>query len=359
MTNKKSKGKTGKLLLPNAYNVAVQSENNPVIDLEKNALESILAKGKNNLDLPNAKENKESKPLAQDGAVKKALAEISFIEANETLEKGDIQSAIAKYKEAISYSENNADYYLKLVDAFNKDSKYKSELDVLLKDVTRKFPDNGEVKAKLAQLNPLPKQEAKKTSKPNDNKKGTETSSKLLEHSKEQKHTEKITKSLKSNAKSNANVDSNIDNSRMRKLKNNVYVFTEGTKKQNTYVQVITVAFLILLPIAILFGLNRSYKETIIETIPVAPESQSNLLVNQLYFCWTSNTDKTDYLLQIEQEGKPVLERYTREKFYSLSQEDAKSIKKNVYCTWRAIPISPKREPLKYKSSDGQFMVVK
>ena len=358
MANKKNKGKTGKLSLPNAY-VTAMSEEPSVVDLEKNALDSILAKGQNNLDLQNAKKNKHSKSLAQDGAVKKALAEISFIEANETLEKGDLQSAITKYKEAISYCSDDAGYYLKLIEALSKDNKYKQELDALLKDAARRFPDNSEVKAKLAELNLSSKQEAKKQTKSVNNSAPT---TKTLETSREQNSTEKSIKSSKLNAKSNinstTNADANANNSRMKKLKNNVYVVTEGAKKQKPYIQVITAIFLIVLPIAILFGLNRTYKETIIETIPVAPEAQSNLAINQLYFCWTSNTDKTDYLLQIEQEGKPVLERYTREKFYLVSQEDAESIKKNIYCTWRAIPISPKRESLKYKTIEGQFMVV-
>jgi hypothetical protein len=143
----------------------------------------------------------------------------------------------------------------------------------------------------------------------------------------------------------------------MVKLRNNVYVLTEGVKKQNPYVKAISMLILILLPLGIFWGLNRSYKETIIETSPISPDAQSKLTQNQLYFCWNSNSDKVDYLFQIEQDGKPVLERYTKEKFYLVSQEDSVLLRKNVYSTWRAIPISPKREPLKYKTYESQFMI--
>ena len=344
-------------LIEPSFNIIISEENNE--DIEDVSLTNILAAEEELPILENTNKNIQHNFLAEDGAVKKALAEISFIEANETLEKGDLQSAIAKYKEAISYFPNDAGYYLRLIDVFNKDPKYKTELDLLLKEIAEKFPNDAKVKSKLEELNPQLKTKPIDKSI-NNNEMGKDAIAKLLRNIDESEPTKNLTQSLRSNARTEITISKPTNKvSRVKKLKNNVYVLAEGAKKQKPYIQVITAIFLIVLPIAILFGLNRTYKETIIETIPVAPEAQSNLAINQLYFCWTSNTDKTDYLLQIEQEGKPVLERYTREKFYLVSQEDAESIKENVYCTWRAIPISPKRESLKYKTIEGQFMLVK
>ncbi len=364
MAQKKIYSKTSlnieKAPMPKAFALTTVSQNKNNSELEASFLDSILAEDKFNL--PNIKENKKSSHLAEDGAVKKALAEISFIEANETLEKGDLPSAITKYKEAIGYFPDNTDYYLKLVESFKKDIKYKLELDVLLKDIARKFPDNSEIKEKLEELNPLPKQEIKPLAKTINYNKNSWANTKPLEDNKEtnlKKPTEKLAKAPKINTSNISNAKTPANNSQTKKLKNNVYIFTEETKKQKRYVQVITLLFLIALPIGIFLGLNKSYKETIIETVPIAPESQSNLALNQLYFCWASNTDKADYLLQIEQEGNVVLERYTKEKFYLVSQEEAQVIKKNTYCTWRAIPISPKRESLNYRTIEGQFMLIK
>lgn len=364
MLNKQNERKIGKTSLPETYNVAVESEEIAIINLEENALSVLLSKSKES-----TKEfKKASKPLAEDNAVKKALAEISFIEAGETLEKGDIQSAIAKYKEAISYISDNPSYYLKLVDIFAKDSKYKTELDALLKDLSKKFPNNDEVKSRITELAPT-KQGVKHTTKISGNDKNTSLiGTNSLENSKE-KETNKSTHlskshvkfDRKSDKKSDTKIDSKTDSTpkaaKMVRLRNNMYILTEGVKKQNPYAKAITILFLILMPIGVFWGLNESYKETIIETIPISPDSQSSLVESELYFCWASSTNKVDYLFQVEQEGKPVLERYTRENFYLVSKEDAKLIKKNIYSTWRAIPISPKRETLKYKTNEAQFII--
>ncbi|KAF0250530.1 MAG: hypothetical protein FD167_62 [bacterium] len=360
MAQKKTYSKTSlnieKAPMPTAFALTTVSQNNSEVEVV--FLDSILAEN----NLLNVKENRKSNHLVNDSAVKKTLAEISFIEANETLEKGDLPSAITKYKEAIGYSPDNADYYLKLIDSFKTDTKYKLELEVLLKDIARKFPDNNEVKEKLQELNLLPKQQVKTIAKPANYNKNSEAITKSLKNDKESKpakSAEKLAKMLKLNTNSASNAKTIASNSQTKKLKNNVYIFTETNKKQKPYAQIIILLFLVIFPIGICAGLNISYKETIIETIPIAPETQSNLAINQLYFCWTSNTDKADYLLQIEQEGKFVLERYTREKFYLVSQEEAQVIKKNTYCTWRTIPVSPRREPLNYKTSEGQFMLIK
>lgn len=101
---------------------------------------------------------------SQTGKLKETLAEMSFIEAEEALERSDRSSAISSIKEAIKNFPENPEYYLKLSELLEADSL--TEAIATLNKALEHVPDNEEVTEKLEQLKKLTQLKQAKKIKP-------------------------------------------------------------------------------------------------------------------------------------------------------------------------------------------------
>ena len=92
----------------------------------------------------------ENLPKGQTAKLKETLAEMSFIEGKEALERGDRNSAINALNEAIKHCPENSTYYLKLVEVLAESSK--TDAINKLNTALRFFPDDILLNNKLKQL---------------------------------------------------------------------------------------------------------------------------------------------------------------------------------------------------------------
>ncbi|MBL8193719.1 MAG: hypothetical protein JNM06_08035, partial [Blastocatellia bacterium] len=82
----------------------------------------------------------ENLPKGQTAKLKETLAEMSFIEAKEALERSDRSSAIKALNEAIKHCPENSTYYLQLVEVLAETSK--TDAINILNTALRFFPDD-------------------------------------------------------------------------------------------------------------------------------------------------------------------------------------------------------------------------
>src|SRR5205823_3979108 len=84
--------------------------------------------------------------------IKKTLAEMGFIEANERLANGDRPGAISHYRDALNYAPDNESYYLRLAEVLAEDLNTVAEAEQLLTKAVELAPNNMELRSKLAEI---------------------------------------------------------------------------------------------------------------------------------------------------------------------------------------------------------------
>lgn len=300
---------------------------------------------------------------SQTGRLKETLAEMSFIEAEESLERGDRSSAIDALNEAIKNFPENSVYYLKLADVLAENSK--PEAITMLNQALDKVSDNSEITAKLAELQPKPKpkstlstsikpanfsDKAKSPAKVKDDsevflsspddslsKKVTCPACKQLNDIKQvkcQRCTRPLSRVNRIKAKSIESV-SNLSN----RLKTRDIIILIG----------IIAITLVSFPIA--------HKQTALVVKILRPNDQGVLFKEQPEFQWDVEMENLGFLLVVEKDGKTIVERFTNNSFYTLSYEEIERLETGELYTWKVIPLSPKRVPLNYKSKVSDFRV--
>lgn len=250
------------------------------------------------------KEDKDNKGVSEN-SITETLAEMAFMEANDLVAKGDYLAAIDRYREAIKYAPTNNDYATKLANVLNESKTAKTAL--------------------------LKKPEA---------------AAELVEDSHEEKpHSHKPSKSSKS--------------SRLKKDANTIDTDTPlslGSKKPSrskNYVLVVILLGVIITSVALFY---QSTKVTLTLVQLSFPTDQAKLSKNQLDFEWQSKGD--NFLFQIEYLGDVIVEAYTTETRYKLSENQTKLIKTKINYKWRVTPVDFKGQPIPHKTEEKWFEVI-
>jgi tetratricopeptide (TPR) repeat protein len=328
---------------------------------------------------------------SQTGRLKETLAEMSLIEAEECLERGDKTGAINSLKDAIKNYPENPTYYLKLTDLYIEENK-QPEAIKLLSAALEYSPQNDELKNKLEKIQESlkPKNEiiapqvthsqklkeipaevladidahVERSKIPNQ--KQSSTIETQLERS-------KIPNQKQPTAKLNANkllcpkcnIINDIEDlkctycntplSAANKIKPKPpETVVENSNRLKTKNIIILVVMAIVL--AISFPLAR--RENAIVVDPIEPADKSTLDINKAEFQWDSVTENIGFLLTIEKDNQKIIERYTNNLVYTLSYDEIGLLKTNEVYSWQVIPVSPKRETLNYRTKKSEFKVI-
>ncbi len=304
---------------------------------------------------------------SQTGRLKETLAEMSFIEAEESLERGDQDSAINALNEAIKNFPENSVYYLKLADVLAANSK--PEAINILNQALKQVSDVSEITAKLAELQPKPKPKSNtlNTSKPAPLPNKTEP----LPIKTKVKDDSEVILSSPDNNLSNSKVScpackqlNDINQvkcqrctrplSRVSRLKAKS---KESVSNLSNRLKTRDIIILIGIVIITLISFPIAQKQTALVVKILHPNDQGVLFREQPEFQWDVDMENIGFLLVVEKEGKTIVERFTSNSFYTLSYEEIERLETGELYTWKVIPLSPKRVPLSYKSSVSDFRV--
>ncbi|MFY9223367.1 MAG: hypothetical protein WAQ98_11905 [Blastocatellia bacterium] len=256
----------------------------------------------NSNNLANKKAEKEP------ASVNETLAAVSFMEANELLDSGNMMGAIERLREAVKYDSDNSVYATKLA-------------YVLLESKT----------AKTTQLKKadLPKSALALLS--DDEEKPAPTKGK----------TSKLPKNFK-------NIEESSPDSPL-----STTISSKKTKTSRRSFIAIVISSIVISLVAIFYQ-----SQTVVLT-PVSlsyPTDQAKLNTNQLEFEWKSTGSK--FLFQIESLGKVIVSVYTEETRYKLTPEQVKLFKLKTDYKWRVVPVDFKGQELPSKVQERWFEVV-
>lgn len=309
------------------YQDAINYEPNNQTYRQKLAQASDLAKNKQSTtnsakkmtskllqDLTNSSNPANSNNLAnkkvekEPASVNETLAAVSFMEANELLDAGNMLGAIERLREAVKYDPNNSVYATKLA-------------SVLVESKT----------AKTTQLKKADLPKSALALLPNDEEKPAPTKGK----------TSKLSKNLKTTEESN--LDSPLSTT----------ISSKKTKTSRRSFIAIVISSIVISLVAIFYQ-----SQTVVLT-PVSlsyPTDQAKLNTNQLEFEWKSTGSK--FLFQIESLGKVIVSVYTEETRYKLTSEQVKLFKLKTDYKWRVVPVDFKGQELPSKIQERWFEVV-
>jgi ribosomal protein L40E len=118
------------------------------------------------------------------------------------------------------------------------------------------------------------------------------------------------------------------------------------------------IIILTVIVFAILISIPLAYKDTVIMINPLSPNEKGILYKNNPSFQWDVSAENVLFLLTIQDsKNNKVIERLTDQFIYTLSYEEAETLKTGEVYKWKVIPLSPKRVPLKYKSKELNFIL--
>src|SRR5262249_25958929 len=80
------------------------------------------------------------------------LAEVSFIDGNELLAKGDLTGAILHFRDALNYAPGIPDYHLKLADVLGGNPETRKEAKQMLVKAMKLWPKNSDLREKFEEL---------------------------------------------------------------------------------------------------------------------------------------------------------------------------------------------------------------
>ncbi|MFY9223285.1 MAG: tetratricopeptide repeat protein [Blastocatellia bacterium] len=303
---------------------------------------------------------------SQTGRLKETLAEMSFIEAEESLERGDRNSAINALNEAIKNFPENSVYYLKLADVLAEKSK--PEAINILNQALKQVSDNSPLTAKLAELQPKPKPKPNtlNTSKPAPLPNKTESlpiKTKVKDDSEVilSSPDNSLSKKVACPACKQLNDINQVKCQRCTRPLSRINRLKAKSKESvsNLSNRLKTRDIIVLIGIIIitLVSFPIAQKQTALVVKILHPNDQGVLFREQPEFQWDVDMENIGFLLVVEKEGKTIVEHFTNNPFYTLSYEEIERLETGELYTWKVIPLSPKRVPLNYKSKVSDFRV--
>ncbi len=240
-------------------------------------------------------------------SINETLAEMSFMEAEDLVIKGDFIAAIERYKEAVNYSPNN--------------NLYTSKLNAVLNEL------------KTSKTTALKKTDVETSEKPS-NIQEEKPSSQLNKHKKSK------TANLKTSI-STVGIDTPLS------------LGNKKTTRSKNYVLLVILLAVIATSFALMY---QSTKVTLTLVQLSFPTNQAKLNKNQLEFEWQSKGD--NFLFQIEYLGENIVEAYTQETRYKLSDAQIKLIKPKTSYKWKVVPVDFKGQVVPHKGEEKWFEVV-
>lgn len=286
------------------------------------------------------------------------LAEMSFYDGKDMLERGDLPGAIGLFREAIHYDAKKADYYYYLSLALAKEASTRAEARAAIQkaiEIERNNPyfhaqlgliykDEGEIYKAIGSFNiALGIDEKHEVAK-------RELAALKLDSS---------IRPGRATPRGGVKVltEEDLNEARETKGRKGRWV-TEGVSTRlPARITPLNIAILMGFLAISVFAIFKSQQVSTIEIKPIVPQDKAVVANTHIEFRWTSSAEGVDYLLQIEQQGKKMLERYTRENLYVLSKEDLENFKPDQTYQWRVIPVSPRREKLDYQTRDHEFRI--
>jgi len=309
---------------------------------------------------------------SQTGRLKETLAEMSLIEAEESLERGDRLTAIIALQDAIrNYPENPA-YYLKLAEMHVQDTKIHEAIK-LLTTALEYAPQNPELTSKLNQLQESikPKNEIIAPPQAPNPQALKEIDPAVLAdidaHAGDRSKTpDQKQTSTKFNASKllcpKCNLINDIQDSKCTSCNTPLNRFNRlKLKSQETILELSNrlktrdIVVLVAIVIIIIVSVPLARRENAILVEPLEPIDQGVLNPQKAEFQWDSITENIGFLLVIEKDGKKIIERYTNKLVYTLTYEEMQLLEIGSIYKWEAIPVSPKRVTLNYRTKKHEF----
>jgi tetratricopeptide (TPR) repeat protein len=304
---------------------------------------------------------------SQTGKLKETLAEMSFIEAEEALERGDHSGAINALNEAIKNFPENSLYYLKLAEVLAETSK--PEAINILNQSLDKVSDNSEITVKLAELQPKPKPTStlhtsnKPASSPN-NAKSLPTKAKVKDDSEvilsspdDSLPSNKITCPACKQLNDIKQVKCQRCTRPLSRVNRIKAKSIESVSNLSNRLKTRDIIILIGIIVITLASFPIAQKQSALVVKILRPNDQGVLFREQPEFQWDVDMENLGFLLVVEKDGKTIVERFTSNSFYTLSYEEIERLETGELYTWKVIPLSPKRVPLNYKSKVSDFRV--
>jgi hypothetical protein len=298
-------------------------------------------------------------------ATDETLAEKSFREGNEALARGDRNGAIRSYRDAINYAPDKSQYYLKLLDLklldlLNSDSPSAAEIaeaEQLLNKAIAMLPNDQDLRFQLTAMRRLQEkakdlaaQETIKT-----NKEAGQYQTLINPHF--EPHFD-IEYQPDGYALSMQTVNDSPAMTMEESADGRFWLPIGKAKKLPKRIKAANIIILLIISVITLCLFNFSHKLQQIEIKSISPQDQATLNKQQLQFHWSASQDNLDFIFQIEENGNKIIEHYTHENLYILSNEDLAQIKPQHRYHWIVMPVSAKHEALFYKPLEMEFSVV-
>lgn len=306
----------------------------------------------------------------QTGRLKETLAEMSLIESEECLDRGDRLGAINSLQDAIKNYPENPVYYLRLVEIHVQDNKTPDAIK-LLNTALEYTPQHQELTKKLEELEEYLK--PKNIIAPPqaiDPKELKEIPAEVLAdidaHVEQAKTTNEKQQTTKLNVNKllcpKCNILNDINDVKCSNCNTPLSRFNRlKTKSQETIVELSNrlkarnVAILIIIAIVIVISFPIAKRENAIVVEPLEPIDKSVLDIRKAEFQWDTVAENIGFLLTIEKDGKKIIERYTSNLIYTLTYEEMGRLEANEVYSWEVTPISPKRQTLNYRTKKLEF----
>ncbi|MBI4854389.1 MAG: tetratricopeptide repeat protein [Acidobacteria bacterium] len=308
---------------------------------------------------------------SQTGRLKETLAEMSLIESEECLERGDRLGAINSLQDAIRNYPENPTYYLKLAELQAQDSKV-TEAIKLLNTALEYAPQHPELISKLNELEESIKPKTIAPPQVASTQELKEVPAEVLADIDAYVERSKITNQKQSTIKFNVNkllcpkcntindinsakcANCNTPLSRFNKLR---LKSQETILELQNRIKARDIAILISIAIIIVISFPLARRENAIVVEPLEPSNESTLDLNNAEFQWDTTTENIGFLLIIEKDNKKIIERYTSNLVYTLTYEESGRLQANEVYKWQVVPVSPKRKNLNFRTKQLEFRV--
>lgn len=289
--------------------------------------------------------------------VYETLAQECFDQGLHLLAKKDTSGAILQFREALRLAPHHIEISIKLADVLANEKGMLKQAEEVLAKAYQQVPQNRTVKSKLAQVRKALSEETPDSSAKTDE---TDQADRIIRNILANQSAEEINRTCPSCYLVNATNETicrrcltPLSIERLAKIYN---VRSQDTRAKQ--LQIRDIGIIIIIIVTGLLSVGKKQQDTTIEINPLMPESQGKLDTASPGFYWYSTDNNVHYLLEIDKNGQPLIERYSRSTFYILNEDDLKKLSVGEFYKWRVVPISPKQEEVKYRSPDIDFQVI-
>jgi hypothetical protein len=288
--------------------------------------------------------------------MKEAFAEISFLDGNSALERGDQQKAINHYQDALNYTSKKQELFSKI------EGNLLSEFNQNVSEQVIKLlvAQNKELNRLSSGLKDKEKITNTQIAKPTNSQIAKPASLRTIKSTNTQ-----IAKPTNSQlSRSYFLEEETIKISSVKKIKA-LDQTTNTTPKP--FRKAIEFSSLIIILFASIgyysFGASQNQIDSQVKVKLLMPQDQATLKNWPVTFSWNSSKENSSYILQIidtqgESKGNIVLEFRTSSTSYIPVPDSAKYLSNYHRYKWRVIPITEDKKSLPYSENSGEFLTL-